>query len=593
MSKLIDLIGLTNIANDIRSWVNAHFLRKEDVPDGSTPSTTTPKMDGVASVGTENAFARGDHRHPSDTSKQDAIADLDDIRRGAAKGDTALQSFTETDPTVPSWAKQTNKPTYTASEVGALPDSTIIPTVPTISNDIATDASSTDKTASPKAVKDYVDITVPTTLASLSDDATHRTVTDTEKTTWNAKSNFSGSYNDLTDKPTIPTVPVQDVTVGGTSVVSNGTAVIPQEVFWATYGTTTAAEIDAAVAAGKLVMCNYSNHSYRLEDYRDNQPLYFSCFISSQMRYYLNISRTTNVWSGGTITHENAAVNKVSTITGNETSTTKYPNTKAVADALGKWGVMSQTQTWSGTGTQPRTYVMSDLVYGTIPQANIDLYVAAGATFNTTTGYFELNGLTDISYEEMSAIYAAPHYTLSPDLPNRFAGLKARTIIPYIINIDIIAGTYTPSQANIMCLSSRLETFVNVIKTDGTIADSQRVQTLYYAFNSNYYIRSIKKLLFHNTLRNIDRAFVKCYSLEEIELCTLNVSISFSDSSLLNLASIVYMVQNAANTSAITITLHADALARCTADTTEYTYNGNTYTGIVALATAKNITLAS
>lgn len=34
----------------------------------------------------------------------------------------------ETDPTVPSWAKQPNKPTYTASEVGALPDTTTIPT---------------------------------------------------------------------------------------------------------------------------------------------------------------------------------------------------------------------------------------------------------------------------------------------------------------------------------------------------------------------------------------------------------------------------------------------------------------------------------
>lgn len=34
----------------------------------------------------------------------------------------------ETDPTVPSWAKQASKPTYTASEVGALPDSTVIPT---------------------------------------------------------------------------------------------------------------------------------------------------------------------------------------------------------------------------------------------------------------------------------------------------------------------------------------------------------------------------------------------------------------------------------------------------------------------------------
>lgn len=35
---------------------------------------------------------------------------------------------TEVDPTVPSWAKQANKPTYTASEVGALPDTTTIPT---------------------------------------------------------------------------------------------------------------------------------------------------------------------------------------------------------------------------------------------------------------------------------------------------------------------------------------------------------------------------------------------------------------------------------------------------------------------------------
>ena len=32
-------------------------------------------------------------------------------------------------------------------------------------------------------------------------------VTNTEKETWNNKSNFSGSYNDLNDKPTVPTVP--------------------------------------------------------------------------------------------------------------------------------------------------------------------------------------------------------------------------------------------------------------------------------------------------------------------------------------------------------------------------------------------------
>ena len=38
-----------------------------------------------------------------------------------------LTSYTETDPTVPAWAKAANKPTYTAAEVGALPDTTVIP----------------------------------------------------------------------------------------------------------------------------------------------------------------------------------------------------------------------------------------------------------------------------------------------------------------------------------------------------------------------------------------------------------------------------------------------------------------------------------
>lgn len=41
-----------------------------------------------------------------------------------------LSSFTEEDPTVPEWAKQLQKPTYTASEVHALPDDTEIPVFP-------------------------------------------------------------------------------------------------------------------------------------------------------------------------------------------------------------------------------------------------------------------------------------------------------------------------------------------------------------------------------------------------------------------------------------------------------------------------------
>lgn len=66
------------------------------------------------------------HRTVTDTekaawnAKQEAIADLGDIRAGAAAGATALQS--ESDPTVPAWAKQPTKPSYNYSEIGNTPD---------------------------------------------------------------------------------------------------------------------------------------------------------------------------------------------------------------------------------------------------------------------------------------------------------------------------------------------------------------------------------------------------------------------------------------------------------------------------------------
>lgn len=44
-----------------------------EVPDQLTPpSDATPLMDGKASVGTEQAYARGDHRHPTDTTRASA-----------------------------------------------------------------------------------------------------------------------------------------------------------------------------------------------------------------------------------------------------------------------------------------------------------------------------------------------------------------------------------------------------------------------------------------------------------------------------------------------------------------------------------------
>ena len=63
------------------------FITEEQVPEGAVASATTPKMDGTAAVGTENAFARGDHVHPSDTKKVNKSGDTmsGDLNMGTHK----------------------------------------------------------------------------------------------------------------------------------------------------------------------------------------------------------------------------------------------------------------------------------------------------------------------------------------------------------------------------------------------------------------------------------------------------------------------------------------------------------------------------
>lgn len=118
--------------------------------------------------------------------KQDIPTNTNQLTNGAGFiTNSALSGYVPTSRKVNGKALSGNI-SLTASDVGALPSST----------------------------------TIPTALSQLSADATHRTVTDTEKATWNSKSSFSGSYTDLTNKPTIPTV-----NNGTLTIQKNGTTV--------------------------------------------------------------------------------------------------------------------------------------------------------------------------------------------------------------------------------------------------------------------------------------------------------------------------------------------------------------------------------
>lgn len=66
-------------------WIDTN----SPVPDQLTPaSESMPLVDGTASTGTENAYARGDHRHPTDTTR----ASVEQVNQLAEDVATALNS---------------------------------------------------------------------------------------------------------------------------------------------------------------------------------------------------------------------------------------------------------------------------------------------------------------------------------------------------------------------------------------------------------------------------------------------------------------------------------------------------------------------
>lgn len=108
-------------------------------------------------------------------------------------------------------------------------------------------------------------------------------------------------------------------------------------IFWATYGTTTYAEISAAVSAGKLVLCWYSSRLYvysGLSTYH-----YFICKLTTTAVYYVRVS-SANAWSNSSATMQTTSNILKTTGTAAESDTNYYSalRTKnaiqAVADAI-------------------------------------------------------------------------------------------------------------------------------------------------------------------------------------------------------------------------------------------------------------------
>lgn len=142
------------------------------------------------------------------------------------------------------------------------------------------------------------------------------------------------------------------------------------EIFWATYGTTTAAEIQAAMDAGKIVACLYNGHIYIFSGVYTATSAYSWYYFAStynDQSYYVRCRSDNNTWGNASYTLQSTA-HRVNELSGNETATNKYPSTKAVADFAVQSLTASGKKIWAGTQAEFDLLTPSnDTIYFIIP----------------------------------------------------------------------------------------------------------------------------------------------------------------------------------------------------------------------------------
>lgn len=185
-----------------------------------------------------------------------------------------------------------------------------------------------------------------------------------------------------------------------------------------------------------------------------------------------------------------------------------------------------------------------------------DLYISAGAKYNEATGFYELNGLTDITEEQMRVIYEKTWgwWLHLPSL-NGFGSALPRTNIP-CPDYKIIAYASDISIHSIFSTSGNddnLEVVNLRALYTPTGFDEIKIVDFNWAFQGDKKIREVQGVI------NVKKARSDLSiggNIETINIKGLKVSIRFYGSQRLSKESVLYMINNSAATSAITISLN-------------------------------------
>jgi hypothetical protein len=189
-----------------------------------------------------------------------------------------------------------------------------------------------------------------------------------------------------------------------------------------------------------------------------------------------------------------------------------------------------------------------------------DLFVAAGAVWDDTAKSWTVADYTGIDTPTMTKIYEQSHNVLNGvDWTSKFLYATIPVNLPPRADVTGYNGALTTARSAFA--GSTLEK-AYIAVNDDTAAGLIDCRNLFRSCSKLKTVVGII-LLSDSVAINTD-VFAYCPLLERVRIRNLRSSLTFAHSPLLSLESLQYLVENAGNTAAITVTVHADVYAKLT-----------------------------
>lgn len=176
------------------------------------------------------------------------------------------------------------------------------------------------------------------------------------------------------------------------------------------------------------------------------------------------------------------------------------------------------------------------------------LFINAGATYNEETSAYEVNGITDITEDEMCVIYNETNFIRLAD--DAFNSSLARTTLPNIRSFESV------SMNRLFKNCTKLEVLGNITNLNVIKPSEQGFKESFYGCAKLTTIIPELDFSLITNAESLQDAFTGCVMLNNLTITHLKTNVSFADCIQLSKQSLISMIESAENSSSIQITLN-------------------------------------